>query len=199
MKTVIRNRKVAEAILDCLLAGPLTTLDNALATRAGKQATLRKLREFDSYPNHRPSQKLMHAIKEARHEYIKYHSFMKRLQKNGLVTQSGTGKSKSWTVATAGKQILETYKKQSRLAEEAIRPGGTTIISYDIPERIHSERDAMRDLLKLFGFTFVHQSLWYANVTVERRFIDYLRERKLLDYVHIFQITKSGTLESVER
>ncbi len=193
----IRNTQIAERLLESLLACPLATLDIVASVRLGKPWTLRALHEFQMHPQNKPSNKVLKSVKETRLEYIRYHSFLKRLKSQGLVTQSGQGKSKYWLITAVGKRMLKRFKKQNTLLKEAITPGGTTIISYDIPERIHAERDAMRELLKLFGFNFIHQSLWYANATVEKQFIDYLRERKLLDYVHIFQVSKSGTLETV--
>ncbi len=199
MRHWIQNTEIAEMVLDVLLAGPLATLDVVAATRLTKHLTVRKMREFAAHPETAPSHKLMKHIKDTRREYLRYHSFLGRLKKQGLVAQSGTGKSKHWLVTAAGKRTLEIFKKRTALLQEAITPGGITIVSYDIPEKIHAERDAMREILKLFGFTFVHQSLWYANVTVEKKFLEYLRERKLLDYVHIFQVSKTGTLEQLEK
>ena len=196
MKSI--NKKLKQIVFEILEGGAASVVDISWAMLATKSVSRKRLHMIGNNDVSLPGKKIVEGLKNAHSEYTKYHSFLKRLQKEGLVSVEGVHKSRFWGLTNKGRSELRQMKKQVRFNTEAIIPGGVTMISYDIPEKIRRERDSVREILKMFNFIQVHKSLWYANVTVTKKFVDYLREKKILDYVHIFEVSKHGTLEKVK-
>jgi len=83
----------------------------------------------------------------------------------------------------------EKYKKQSS--------NKFLIISYDIPIAFNKERNILRSLLTLLGFQMVHKSFWIGKVLLPSRFITDLEKLRILKFIEIMEVTKTGTLKPV--
>jgi len=46
----------------------------------------------------------------------------------------------------------------------------------------------------MLGFTMLQKSLWIGSNKIPEEFIEDLKEWKIIEYVHIFEVTKKGTL-----
>lgn len=191
------DTKLKQILLEILEKEAAAVIDIAWAMTTSKQESRKRLWQITHGQAKTFGEKIVSDVKLAHRDYVKYHSYLKRLEKQNLVASSGVQKSKLWSLTKKGLIELVLIKKQNSFKTEAVSKGGITMISYDIPERFRSSRDSIREILKMFGFKQVHQSLWYAAIKVEKKFIDYLRERKIIDYVQIFEVSKSGTLEKI--
>ena len=125
------------------------------------------------------------------------------LKKQKLVIKK-KGKTKShWVLTPHGREKIQQYRK-SRLdpfsAAQTIfvkpQGGGVTIVAYDVPERERRKRDWIRMCLAEMACEKIQKSVWVARGALDQDFIQALRERNLLGRVHIFAVTKQGTINS---
>ncbi len=75
--------------------------------------------------------------------------------------------------------------------------GRVTVVSYDIPVAFNRERSTLRSLLKMMDFHLVHKSVWIGMGGVSEKFIKDLQRLRIIDYVEILEVTKNGTLKSL--
>lgn len=132
-----------------------------------------------------------------------YASMLSRMKKQGLIqkrARSGTG----WEITKRGMERLKRIRKQRRnptsLMTAHFTPGTRkeiVIVSFDISEREKAKRRWLREALKSLSFSFLQKSVWIGTKGVPKEFMDALRERSLLNYVHIVGVKKSGTLEKI--
>ena len=71
------------------------------------------------------------------------------------------------------------------------------IVIFDIPERERRKRAWLRLALKNIGLRLIQQSVWVGKVQIPKEFLDDIRELQLVNFVEIFEITKSGSLNQV--
>jgi len=128
---------------------------------------------------------------------------LSRMKKQGLI-QKRTHGSGGWMITQKGIARLERIGKQRRnpnsLMTAHFTPGTNkevVIISFDIPEPERAKRRWLRKALKSLSFSFLQKSVWIGAKGVPEEFMDALRERRLLPYVHIVGVRKSGTLERI--
>ena len=124
------------------------------------------------------------------------------MKKQGLVIKRGVAGTSRWALTKQGKDHLRAYRKSradpfssSHIRFPAPQGGGMTIISFDIPEKERRKRDWIRRCLVEMDFEPLQKSVWVAQGGAHEDFIHALRERKLLHAVHIFAVTKQGTIQ----
>jgi len=132
------------------------------------------------------------AIVEHRKEYKKHHALLKRLEEQGLVDRSFD--SRQWTITKVGRTLLARPQLKELIKGMATK-GGVTMVSYDVPERFREGRDRLREMLKLLDFEPVQKSVWFAPKKITPAFLAHLRELKLVDFVQIFEVSKTGSLK----
>src|SRR3990167_838001 len=71
------------------------------------------------------------------------------------------------------------------------------IVIFDIPERERRKRAWLRLALKNIGLKLIQRSVWMGKVKIPKEFLDDIRELHLVNFVEIFEITKSGSLNQV--
>ena len=69
------------------------------------------------------------------------------------------------------------------------------IIAFDIPEKERGRRSWLREALRNLGMKMVQKSVWMGKVKIPEAFLNDLRSFHLVDYVEVFEITKTGSLE----
>ncbi len=132
-----------------------------------------------------------------------YISMLSRMKKQGLI-QKRRHENGGWAITQKGIARLKRIKKE-RSNLNSLRTAHFTpsmskevvIISFDIPEREKAKRRWLREALKSLSFSFLHKSVWIGTKGVPKEFMDALQERRLLPYVHIVGVKKSGTLERI--
>jgi DNA-binding transcriptional regulator PaaX len=122
------------------------------------------------------------------------------LKRQGLVARKGEI-SGSWTITRPGLERLKRYETVrgnpfSKTYTTFLKPygNGITIVAYDIPERERRRRDWIRLCLVEMGCEMIQKSVWVARGTIDENFIRALHERDLLGDVHVFAVTKQGTI-----
>lgn len=132
-----------------------------------------------------------------------YATILSRMKKQGLIQKRANG-SGGWVVTKKGVARLERIGKQRRNPNSLMTAHFTpsmkkeaVIISFDIPEREKAKRRWLRAALISLSFSFLQKSVWIGTKGVPKEFLDALQERRLLPYVHIVGVRKSGTLERI--
>lgn len=136
--------------------------------------------------------------KELNHQYSQ---LVYRLKKEGLIAESGE-KSGAVHLTTLGKRKLKGLKELKKISlprpdYRAERASVFTIITFDIPEPEKRKREWLRAVLKNLGFSFVQKSVWLGRIKLPEDFLNDLKRLGLINFVEIFQVTKTGSLKHV--
>lgn len=127
----------------------------------------------------------------------RYSNLVSRLRRDGLI------KEKSVALTGRGLRKLKTLKDRyfNKLpdASSYSKEDGKkyVIIMFDIPEKEKKKREWLRSVLTRLGLKLAQKSVWIGRVKVPQNFLDDLAELKLTEYVEIFEISKTGSLESL--
>ena len=166
--------------------------------RAGYGASAGKLRyEFSK------AQKERRQRQELAQYRKRYARFLYRLRQDGLIKGKEQKSGKLVTLTPKGRKKLMALKERyaGRLPEVSFYDKNESdrfiIVVFDIPEKERKKRDWLRSALKSIGLKLVQKSVWMGKVKVSKDFIDDLSELKLIDYVEIFEISKTGSLRHV--
>ena len=166
--------------------------------RAGYGASAGKLRYESS-----KAQKERRQRQELAQYRKRYARFLYRLRQDGLIKGKEQKSGKLVTLTPKGRKKLMALKERyaGRLPEVSAYDKNESdkfiIVVFDIPERERKKRDWLRSVLKNIGLKLVQKSVWMGKVKVSKDFIDDLSELKLIDYVEIFEISKTGSLRHV--
>ncbi len=189
---------ISQKLLQVLEDGAATTITILWAFSGGKSQSLRNMRQLSRGMDETPGKKAVRLTKEKYAEYKRYHGLLRKLEKQELLAEEGSGRNKRWALAKKGRALLKEKRALVKKQESLTTSGGVTVISYDIPETRRKIRGQLRDILKIMEFEQAHQSLWYGNKRITKGFLRTLRELKIFDFVHIFEITKTGSLKKVQ-
>ena len=74
--------------------------------------------------------------------------------------------------------------------------GPLTLVIFDIPERYRGYRDWIRAVLYTLKFQMLQKSVFAGRIKIPEEFIRDLEQKNMLNHVHIFTLSKRGTLES---
>ena len=128
----------------------------------------------------------------------KFYNLMHRLRKDCLITK----KKSSWAITKKGKQKLDGLKERKEVfipkKKYLIKEGRElNIIIFDIPEEQRRKRDWLRETLIQLGFSKLQQSVWISKNKLPEELLKDLRTFRMLEYVEIFSITKTGTIRHI--
>ena len=128
----------------------------------------------------------------------KFYNLMHRLRKDCLITK----KKSSWAITKKGKQKLDGLKERKEVfiprKKYLIEEGKElNIIIFDIPEEQRRKRDWLRETLIQLGFSKLQQSVWISKNKLPEELLKDLRTFRMLEYVEIFSITKTGTIRHI--
>lgn len=120
--------------------------------------------------------------------------FISQMRYDGLIQES----EDYIKISNKGKQKITKLK--NRLPDrhyQLEKQKCFIVISFDIPEKFRRKRNWLREVIKNLGFEMIHQSVWIGKVKIPNRFISDLEKMKILEYVEIFEITKTGSLKNL--
>ena len=128
----------------------------------------------------------------------KFYNLMHRLRKDCLITK----KKSSWAITKKGKQKLDGLKERKEVfipkKKYLIKEGRElNIIIFDIPEEQRRKRDWLRETLIQLGFSKLQQSVWISKNKLPEELLKDLQTFRMLEYVEIFSITKTGTIRHI--
>lgn len=127
---------------------------------------------------------------------------MSRLVEQGLVVPDSNGGRPEYNLTKYGQKILDSLlaRKKTELPMPKYRSSPATrglVIVFDIPECIRYQRAWLREALKSMGLRMVQLSVWMGNVSLPKNFLEDLECYGLFQYVQIFGVSASGTLEEI--
>jgi hypothetical protein len=139
---------------------------------------------------------------ESLEETQKFYSMLSYLKRQGFVSKQKTKGSTSWKITGDGLRKVRKLRQEASCSARLSQFGNisgesTKIVTFDVPERNRKKRAWLRSALSSMGFSLLHKSVWMGKKEMPREFFFELHRKKLLRYVHIFAVTKSGTLSAV--
>ncbi len=156
--------------------------DLASAMMCSKSESYRRLKRILNNPTRREISidlKSRRAFSVMKHRLIK-EGFILKNEKNISLTKKG----------------VAYCRKMSEKIPTPLTKGDYTLIVFDIPQHISQKREWLRREIESFGFMMLQKSVWIGNVILPKKFLEDLRDLKLISYVHIFSVQKTGTLGS---
>lgn len=178
--------KVIEAILGKLQEGSEMTADLLTIVLAGKSGYRREATRSFKYGPRRFKKDWAALYRERQ----KFYSLLNKLKREGLVVKKKKGNESVWNITSKGINELARqrgYKKQ--------RGSAVVIVSYDIPEKLRTKRYWLRSCLLALDFSPLQKSVWIGNTELPEEFLRDLRTKNLIPYVHLFSVSKRGTIE----
>lgn len=167
---------------------------------------------FDSYPSRHSSRRHGRSGENfsverdvfSREEQRRFYSFLSLLKKQGLIRkEDGEGRQSKWAITKRGlgKLFAVREKKRYSLGHISYTPekdSTVRVVIFDIPELERHKRVWLRAALLALDFSFCQQSVWIGKSKIPKKFLEDLRDREMLSYVQIFEVSKKGSLERVD-
>ena len=184
-----------EKILDYLQLQAEDTLDLITILLSDRRTAIRKARY--SLVHGPPTFKTNWA--EKYRERQKFYSLLNQLKRDGLVGKKKSGKRSQWRITKKGARHLALLKgKPHHIIFEkrsyVKKNGPLVIISFDIPEQERRKRLWLRTNLVALGFEMLQKSVWIGKIELPQEFMHDLKKYRVLSYVHIFSVNKSGSI-----
>ncbi len=125
--------------------------------------------------------------------------FISKMKKDGLIKEAGRNSFKL-QISNKGKSKLEQLKESLPDRHYSSEYQNIfTIISFDIPEKLRRKRNWLREVIKNLKFEMVHQSVWIGKAKIPEKMVLDLEDLKILEYIEIFEISKTGTLKKLDK
>ena len=189
----------------------IETILNILQRSAETSIHLMKIISENPYAARYRFHHLLHpdnAPKRFRHNWAdlyrerqKFYSLLNKLKREGLIIKEGDSRKSIWRITERGrKHFVKRYKNKRQVElppkEYVARKQGKALViaTFDIPEKERKKRDWLRACLISFGFSKLQKSVWIGRGGISEEFMDDLRKYKIISYVHIFTIGRSGTI-----
>jgi CRISPR-associated endonuclease Cas2 len=137
--------------------------------------------------------------KENKENRQKFYNLLSYLQKQGLIQKKKEkNKKTSWKITRKGINYLAVPQKNNKLfvpiKNEIIEKDHLKVIIFDIPEQYRKERNWLRKTLINLEFKMLQKSVWIGENKLPKDFFIRLKNLKLLNYIHIFEVNKKGTM-----
>lgn len=186
--------KILLKALELLYDGAMTQVDFFGAVlSAGYGAGSSKIDyEYQQLRKSRKDREFQARIVEDRKNKLR--AYISKMKHDGLIKESNN----KFTISDKGKvklgKLRNSLPERHYNSDTQINP---IIISFDIPERFRRKRDWLREVVKNLGFKMVHQSVWIGNVKIPKDFIFDLENLKILEFIEIFEISRTGSLKKL--
>lgn len=111
------------------------------------------------------------------------------LKRRGLINIFVEGKDKYYEVSLEGKRILQKYSyKNLNINRPIIWDGKWRIVIFDVPEKLRTSRDLLRDKIKQMGFYQIQKSVYTYPFECSRE-IAFLSEQLLISKYVLIMIS----------
>lgn len=120
-----------------------------------------------------------------------------KLKKEGLIAKKTS--SNNWKTTAIGNKIA-TYLAEKLADKPRYQPEKSLeikIVAFDVPESIRRKRAWLRAALICLGFQMLQKSVWIGKNIIPEEFLLDLEKRNILSYVHIFAVTRQGTIKQI--
>ncbi|MDP2704629.1 MAG: hypothetical protein Q8P01_05505 [bacterium] len=160
---------------------------------------------FDSYPSRRRG-RLRRSSSVARdtpleEERQRFYSFLALLKKQGFIERKErTERQSKWKITKCGLSELFAIREKKkysprRVSYEPEKDSTVRVVVFDVPEHERYKRVWLRAALLSLEFSLCQQSVWVGKSKIPQKFLEDLRDREMLSYVQIFEVSKTGSLE----
>lgn len=132
----------------------------------------------------------------------RYYKMMYVLKQDGLIEKKQKDKKRFWILTEKGKNKLTLFRKRNKKRLPEIlypkeKADKVIVAIFDVPEVEKRKRNWLRAALDNLGLKMVQKSVWMGKVKIPQEFLDDLLKMKLVDFVEIFEITKTGSLKHI--
>ncbi|MBI3459003.1 hypothetical protein HY061_01950 [Candidatus Azambacteria bacterium] len=141
---------------------------------------------------------------EAYRERKQFYNVLNKLKKEGLVAKEIKNTSSSWSITKKGLNKLQALKSHKLFSRYSADYSGHKkksneffMVIFDIPEKDRRKREWIRFVLKSLNFSLLQNSVWIGKNIIPGQLIHDLKDRKMLDYVHIFGVGNQGTIKEI--
>lgn len=117
---------------------------------------------------------------------------LSRMKRRGLILN----KKGIWKITEEGEKLLKEKKSafvnfpKKKINKNITK---TMIVIFDIPEKKRIYRDWLRGELVGFGYELIQKSVWFGP-SLPKEFIEYLNDKKLLQYIKFFKANESDII-----
>lgn len=132
----------------------------------------------------------------------RYYNFIYKLKQSGLIEERKKEGKKFFIITRKGKNKVSLLNKQAQgnLPKNLYpkeKGDKFIIVIFDVPEKERRKRAWLRAVLKNIGLKMIQKSVWIGKAKIPKQFLDDLFKLKMVDFVEIFEINKSGSLEHI--
>lgn len=192
--------KIFECIGDAVM--DLTDL-TAVFLNSGYGSSVSKIKyEFNRKSAKRSRRRAFSA--EEKRQRRRFSSMLYRLKNDNLIEEKFKGNSLCVHLTQKGRQYFEMLKKRrvnalpdTSYSESGQKDGKFAIVVFDIPESERRKRAWLRLALRNIGFKLIQKSVWAGKVKIPKDFLNDLKELQLIEFVEIFEISKTGSLQQL--
>jgi len=141
---------------------------------------------------------------EKRRARAKFNSIIYKLKRDNLIIKDSkaNGNNPILKLTLKGKSRLNLLKIRKTdalpaLSYEKFTTDKFIIIIFDIPEKIRRKRNWLRSALRNLELKMIQKSVWVGKIKLPKTFLEDLKRLELIDFVEIFEITKTGSLKQI--
>lgn len=191
--------EIIPKILEILQAGAETTVGLFDIFTSGYGESYRKMRRSIKYGP--PPFKTDWAFEYRQHQ--QFYSLLNQLKNQGFIGKKENNKRKSvWKITKRGLEKLKLIKEKKNSKKFVInykkeKDNKLKIVAFDVPEKERYKRAWLRAVLISLGFMLLQESVWIGKNKIPEEFIQDIRRQEMLSYVHIFEISKKGTIGQI--
>lgn len=155
--------------------------------------------EYLARANNKRRQKDKMLFEEFVRERQRFYNLIYYLKSDGIISETITDDKKWYRMAEKGKRKLAALLTSRDTSiplslYPKINNSTFTIITFDIPEKEKKKREWFRTVLLRLGYKTIQRSVLLGKTKIPQSLLDDLRELKMIEYVEIFEITKTGSL-----
>ena len=123
-------------------------------------------------------------------------STLHRLKQQGLVNCTWHHKTAQWKLTHGGKIFLAKINAAEKNPYELSPEDGIIrIVAFDIPEKLRTKRNWLREQLLACDYHLLQRSIFLGKRPLPDAFILRVDEMRIRKYLHIASLTQSGTIQ----
>lgn len=129
-------------------------------------------------------------------ESQKFYSLLNQLKRQGLIEKKMLNNNVHWKITGIGIKKLKLIQ-ESIIAYPCEKDGKLKIVVYDIPEKERMKRLWLHEALKVLDFKMLQKSVYIGKNKIPETFLLDLQKKNIIPYVHVLEVSKSGTVKEL--
>ncbi len=188
-----KKYKIVPTLLRILQGGTMATGEIIDIFMSGYGESYRKAKKV-IYTAGTSGRRRRHDWGDAYIERQNFYSLLNYLKSQGFIEKKTEEKKTQWRITVRGKEKLKELSTLEKRSYTPEKDSVLRVVVFDIPERDKAKRNWLRGVLEELGFSFLQGSVWIGKKRIPEEFLFELKERELLSYVHIFEVSKEGSI-----